>query len=203
MVVMEAVMDPSGAGEEIDRAVLRVRAGDRDAYRTVVAACEARLRIQVAAILPQVAAVEDVVQKTLVIGFFRLDQYRIGTSFMGWISTIARYQALNERRRWLSERSFKQRLKAERAIDLALYQNDEPGAFGHEPLFAQLGECLGALGEQAAAVVRCHYLEEQPIGEIAARYERSTDWVHLVLHRARRALRACLMAKQGAERHGH
>ncbi len=195
-------MPPEPSDEDIDLSVERVRAGDRDAFRTIIAACEVPLRVLVAAILPQVAAVDDVVQKSLVIAFFRLDQYQLGSSFMSWVATIARYQALNERRRWLAEHAFKQRLRAERQLDQALYQDEDPGFLGREPLRAQLDACLGALRDQAAEIVRAHYLEQVPVAELAARYGRSGDWVHLVLHRSRRALRACLLAKHGATPHG-
>ena len=131
--------------EEVDRAIVLVREGDRDAFRIVIAACEAQLRMVVAAILPQVAAVDDVVQKTLVVAFFRLDQYQLGTSFMGWVITIARYQALNERRRWLAERSFKDRLRADHRLDQVLYQSDEATAFANPCLHDQLNACLSGL----------------------------------------------------------
>ena len=186
----------------IEQAITRVRAGDRDAFRVVIAACEGQLRMLVAAILPQLTAVDDVVQKTLVIAFFRLDQYEAGTSFMAWIATIARYQALNERRRWLAERSFKQRLSAEHRLEQAVFHGDDPGPFGQEPLVSQLSGCIAALREQAGEIVKAHYLDQERIEDIAARYGRSTDWVHLVLHRARKALRTCLTAKLRLETHG-
>jgi RNA polymerase sigma-70 factor (ECF subfamily) len=194
-------MSASPQDAEIDQAIVRVRAGDKDAFREVIAACEAHLRLIVAAILPQVGAVDDVVQKTLVVGFFRLDQYELGTSFMAWITTIARYQALNERRRWLAERSFKERLRADQRLEQTLHHGDEVAAFAHEGLGEKLDACLAGLRQQVADIVRAHYLEEQRIEDIAARYGRSNDWVHLVLHRARKALKVCLMSKLRSDGH--
>lgn len=188
-------MPGSPQDEEIDQAITRVRAGDREAFRDVIAACESHLRLIVAAILPQVGAVDDVVQKTLVVAFFRLDQYELGTSFMAWVTTIARYQALNERRRWLAERSFKDRLRSDQQLEQTLNHGDEVAVFAREGLSAQLDACLGGLRQQVADIVRAHYLEEQRIEDIAAKYGRSNDWVHLVLHRARKALKTCLLSK--------
>ena len=194
---------PSTTNDDgIDQAIVRVRNGDREAFRVVIAACEGQLRMLVAAILPQLAAVDDVVQKTLVIAFFRLDQYESGTSFMAWVTTIARYQALNERRRWLAERSFKQRLSADHRLEHAVFHGDDPGPFGQEPLVSQLSGCIAALREQAGEIVKAHYLDQERVEDIAARYGRSTDWVHLVLHRARKALRSCLTAKLRLDTHG-
>ena len=193
---------PNPDHDGIELAITRVRGGDREAFRVVITACEGPLRALVAAILPHLSAVDDVVQKTLVIAFYRLDQYQAGTSFMAWIATIARYQALNERRRWLAERSFKQRFSAEHQLTQALYHGDDPGTFGSEPLAAQLAGCIATLREQAGEIVKAHYLDQEKIEDIAARYGRSSDWVHLVLHRARKALRSCLTAKLGVDGHG-
>ncbi len=194
-------MSDASSDREIDQAIAQVRAGDREAFRTVIAVCESHLRMIVAAILPQVGAVDDVVQKTLVVGFFRLDQYELGTSFMAWITTIARYQALNERRRWLAERSFKDRLRVDQRLDQVLHHGDEVGSFVHEGLQDQLNACLSGLRDQVADIVRAHYLEQVAIEDLAVRYGRSPDWVHLVLHRARKALRSCLLAKQRSDGH--
>ena len=54
---------------------------------------------------------------------------------------------------------------------------------------------------QVADIVRAHYLEEQRIEDIAVKYGRSNDWVHLVLHRARKALKTCLMSKLRVDGH--
>jgi RNA polymerase sigma-70 factor, ECF subfamily len=186
---------------EIDQAIARVRAGDREAFRDVIAACEAHLRMIVAAILPQVGAVDDVVQKTLVVAFFRLEQYELGTSFMAWVTTIARYQALNERRRWLAERSFKDRLRTDSQLEQTLNYGDEVAVFAREGLSDQLNTCLAGLRQQVADIVRAHYLDEQRIEDIAAKYGRSPDWVHLVLHRARKTLKACLVSKLRMDGH--
>lgn len=195
------LMPGSPQDDEIDQAITRVRAGDREAFRDVIASCESHLRMIVAAILPQVGAVDDVVQKTLVVAFFRLEQYELGTSFMAWVTTIARYQALNERRRWLAERSFKDRLRTDQKLDQALHHGDEVAGFAREGLQDQLSTCLAGLRDQVADIVRAHYLEDQRIEDIAAKYGRSSDWVHLVLHRARKALRTCLLTKLRMDGH--
>ena len=188
--------------DDIEAAIVRVRAGDREAFRVVIAACEGQLRALVAAILPNLSTVDDVVQKTLVVAFYRLDQYQAGTSFMAWVATIARYQALNERRRLLAERSFKSRFSADHQLTQALYHGDDPGTFGAEPLATQLAGCIANLREQAGEIVKAHYLDQETIETIAARYGRSNDWVHLVLHRARKALRSCLTEKLRMDGHG-
>jgi RNA polymerase sigma-70 factor (ECF subfamily) len=184
---------------EVDEAVGRVLAGDREAYRVVIEACESRLRMLVAGVLPEAAAVEDVVQQAFLVAYGKLASYRLGTGFLAWIATIARYEALNERRRWLSERSLRKRygdeLRIEQAVGPALEEATAPDAL----LVARLHDCIGGLRERAGAVLRAHYFEHQGNEAIAERHGRDLGWVRLVLHRARQALADCLRAKGAVE----
>jgi RNA polymerase sigma-70 factor (ECF subfamily) len=183
--------------EEIDLAVRRVRAGDREAYRAVIETCEMRLRLIVAGILPNPAAVEDVVQQAFVLAYAKLDQYQTGTGFMAWLATIARYEALNERRRWVNEHAFKRRYGQELRIEQAALAAPELGGTLDEATVAGLHACIDGLQGRAAAVVRAHYFEAQANEDIASRHGRNPAWVRLVLHRARQALADCLKAKHG------
>jgi RNA polymerase sigma-70 factor, ECF subfamily len=189
------IPDPLQA--RIDEAVTRVRQGDRDAYRAVIEICEARLRLVVAGVLPDGSLVEDVVQQAFVLAYTKLDQYQTGTGFIAWIATIARYEALNERRRWLSERSMRNRYGAELRIEQALGETPEPLAGLDTATVAGLHACIEALQGRAAAVVRAHYFDNRDNEAIATEHGRNAAWVRLVLHRARTALADCLKLKHG------
>ncbi len=189
-------VDPQQA--EIDAAIRRVRAGDRDAFRTVIACCETRLRVAVAPMLPDSATVEDVVQQAFVAAFRKLDQYQTGTGFMSWIATIARYEALNERRRWMTERSFKRRYLDEMRIELSAGEApNELWDGADQALVGHLHHCIDALRDRAAEVVRAHYFDLVPNEDIAQAHGRNTAWVRLVLHRARLAIAECLKGRPG------
>ncbi|MBA3938236.1 MAG: sigma-70 family RNA polymerase sigma factor [Planctomycetes bacterium] len=183
----------------IDEAVHQVRRGDREAYRAIVEACESRLRVLVAPVLPDPATVEDVVQQTFVTAYRKLDQYQTGTGFMAWIATIARYEALNERRRWITERSFRRRYGDEVRIEQFL-EDDlvEASAEWDEGMVERLHHCIGGLQERTAAVVKAHYFQLQDNHDIAAAHGHDAAWVRLVLHRARLAIASCLKAQRGA-----
>ena len=184
---------------QVDDAVGKVLSGDREAYRVVIEACESRLRMLVAGVLPEAAAVEDVVQQAFLVAYGKLAQYTPGTGFLAWIATIARYEALNERRRWISERSLRKRygdeLRIEQAIGPALEEATAPDAL----LVARLHDCIGGLRERAGEVLRAHYFENQGNEVIAERHGRDLGWVRLVLHRARQAIADCLRAKGAVE----
>jgi RNA polymerase sigma-70 factor (ECF subfamily) len=185
------------AQQLIDLAVQRVRGGDRDAYRTVIDLCETRLRLVVAGVVPDASVVEDIVQQAFVLAYTKLSSYQIGTGFVPWIATIARYEALNERRRWLADRSLRQRYANEQRIEMAV--GNEPTTLeGFEQTTIDgLHACIDALQGRAAAVVKSHYFSNQSNEAIAEEHGRTPAWVRLVLHRARNALADCLKSKHG------
>lgn len=188
---------PDPLQARIDEAVARVRLGDREAYRAVIEICEARLRLVVAGVLPDSSQVEDVVQQAFVLAYTKLDQYQSGTGFIAWIATIARYEALNERRRWLSERSMRNRYGAELRIEQSLGATPEPLEGLDNATVAGLHACIEALQGRAAAVVRAHYFDNRDNEAIAVEHGHNPAWVRLVLHRARTALADCLKLKHG------
>jgi RNA polymerase sigma-70 factor (ECF subfamily) len=183
----------------IDTAVRAVRNGDREAFRAIIEACETRLRVCVAPLLPDPSSVEDVVQQAFVTAYRKLDQYQVGTGFINWIVTIARYEALNERRRWLSEHSFKRRYQDEVRIESAIASSLDDQRLDSDPaLVERLHVCIDALRDRAATVVRDHYFRQMPNEAIAESHGRNPAWVRLVLHRARIAIADCLKIKSGA-----
>jgi RNA polymerase sigma-70 factor (ECF subfamily) len=195
----ETMFDPDQLQSGIDAAVRAVRGGDREAFRGVIEACETRLRVCVAPLLPDPGTVEDVVQQAFVTAYRKLDAYQLGTGFISWIVTIARYEALNERRRWLSEHSFKRRYQEEARIETAVFSGGGDLALDSDPaLVERLHGCIDGLRERAAVVVRDHYFRQLPNEAIAASHGRNPAWVRLVLHRARLAIADCLKLRSGA-----
>jgi RNA polymerase sigma-70 factor, ECF subfamily len=81
------------------RAIGAVLAGDREAYRQIITACEAKVRIVLAAILPVQDMVDDIAQEVFVTAYGKLRDYEPGSDFVAWLKAIARNLALNERRR--------------------------------------------------------------------------------------------------------
>jgi RNA polymerase sigma-70 factor (ECF subfamily) len=180
---------------DIDAAVEAVRRGDRNRYRHVVEACEAPVRVVVAAILPDGAPVDDVVHEAFLTGFLKLGDYTAGTDFVAWMKQIARNTAHNERRRFTRHQQMKRRARG--AIEeLVAPAVDELMAAdrGGEAL-AALRDCVAALGEPARGLVQRHYFEGAAYADLARAAGRTAAWVRLVLFRARLALGRCLAYK--------
>jgi Sigma-70 region 2 len=95
------------------RAIGAVLAGDREAYRQIITACEAKVRIVLAAILPVQDMVDDIAKEVFVTAYGKLRDYEPGSDFVAWLKAIARNLALNERRRWFRHARFRDKLHAE------------------------------------------------------------------------------------------
>lgn len=190
--------DPLAPDAGLDAAVAAVRGGEREAYRQVVTTCEARVRLVIAAILPDSDGVDDLAQEVFVTAYGKLDAYRPGTDFSAWIKAIARNLALNERRRRLRQNRFRDRFGLELETVLSPVIEARGERFG-DGVFEALRDCLGRLENPAQGVTEAYYLREESTGSIARRLGRTDGWVRLILFRARAALAACLHAKGVAE----
>jgi RNA polymerase sigma-70 factor (ECF subfamily) len=178
----------------LDRLIESVLAGDRDSYRDVIVLCEAKVRIVLAAILPDSSVVDDLAQEVFVTAFTKLQSYRAGTDFELWLKAIARNLALNERRRWLRNARFKDKFQAE--VETALEPAITAFAEGYEgTVLEALRECLQRLEQPSRAITEDFYYHDLSSEQIAARLGRKGGWVRLILFRARAALAACLQTK--------
>lgn len=179
---------------QIDQTVSEVLLGNRERYREVIALCEAKVRVVLAAIVPDIDSVDDLAQEVFVTAHAKLEAYRPGTDFYAWIKAIARNLAYNERKRHLRSLDFKQRYRAH--IERTLEADLAPLAAGiGDEVFGALRECVAHLKERAREIVRAFYLGGRSSRQIAAEQGRTAQWVRLVLYRSRTSLADCLRQK--------
>ncbi|MBM3883100.1 MAG: sigma-70 family RNA polymerase sigma factor [Verrucomicrobia bacterium] len=186
---------PSGADPAYDALVATVLGGDLKAYRQIVERCEAKVRVILAAMLPDREGVEDLAQEVFVTTYAKLRDYRPGTDFEAWIKAITRNLALNERRRWLRYEGFKQKFQAEMETVLDPLVTEATGRFeGH--VIEALRDCLGQLRDHARRITEDFYYRGHKTDLIAQNLNRTAGWVRLTLFRARAALADCLHLKR-------
>lgn len=176
---------------DIDAAVARILAGDKDAYRAIIERCEARVRVILAAILPREVAVEDVAQEVFVTVFLKLAEYRIGTNFDAWIGTIARNHARNELRKWIRRHQSTERYRAH-VEDFFGERLDAITERGDDGILASVRTCMSRLAGVAGKVVHAFYVQNLSGRDIAKSYGKTEGWVRLVLYRARQMIARCL-----------
>ncbi len=187
---------PKAPGPETgyDGLVTMVLGGDLQAYRQVVERCEAKVRVILAAMLPDQESVDDLAQEVFVTAYSKLGDYRSGTDFEAWIKAITRNLALNERRRWLRYEGLKQEFHAEMEVALDPLVAEATGRFGGHVIEA-LRDCLGQLRPRASQITEAFYFRGHTTEVIAQSLSRPAGWVRLTLFRARAALANCLHLK--------
>ncbi len=172
--------------DSVDEAVLRVRRGERSAYRVIVEAHQAGVRAAIAAHGIPSADVDDLAQDTFVFAFERLSDYTPGTSLGAWLKTIGRYKAMA----YLdaARREARNRQNALRYfLDGKLREREAEAG----PMAERLDHCLGTLNRRQAGILRRRY-EGVPLSEIAEDLSVSVDAVKMLLLRLRRGLKKCL-----------
>jgi RNA polymerase sigma-70 factor (ECF subfamily) len=179
---------------QLDRSVEAVLSGDREAYRDVIAQCEANVRVVLAAIVPDVQSVDDLAQEVFVTAYAKLSEFQLGRDFRLWIKGIARHLALNERRRWFRNVRFRGRFEAEieRTLDPLITGFGE--AYEGNVLEA-LRACLAELESPSRTLVEEFYFQELSSDQIARRLGKKAGWVRVALFRARSSLGLCLEKK--------
>jgi RNA polymerase sigma-70 factor (ECF subfamily) len=136
------------------------------------------------------ADADDLLQEVSNILWEKFDEYDPKRPFRAWALGVARYEALEWRRR----QARSSRLLSPEAIDalteVAIDASPEPDGFQ-----ATLRECVDQLTPDWSRIVRLTYQESLSIKEVAEWIDRSVAAVEMILVRARRALKACVERK--------
>jgi len=179
---------------DVEEAVREVRQGRVEAYRQVIALTESKVRLVLLSILPDRAAVDDGAQEVYVLAYQKLAEYVAGTHFDSWVKEIARNWALRERRDWLRRQAATRRYRVDLEQELEKSLVEASRRTGAEALDA-VRDCVGQLEGSARSLLEEHYWQGTPCEAIAKARGRSTEWVWVVLHRARALVVQCLKLK--------
>src|ERR1051325_11138963 len=113
---------------EIERARERVRGGNIEDYRTIVAAYHQRLRGAVAGLCPPGVEADEIAQLSFIEAFRNLNRYEAGTNFFSWLCAIARNRLLAEckriQRQSRNQQSYLNRVISERLLILCSEQTE-------------------------------------------------------------------------------
>jgi len=179
---------------ELERNLAMVCSGNPEAYRDVIAACELRVRLVIASILPDREGVDDVAQEVFLKAYQKLGDYTPGTDFLAWISSLARQMAFNARKVRLRNVAMKHRYRAE-VLQHCDSESELLAASTQAELFDALRACKDQLDGHARTLTEDFYFHGRSSVELARAHQREEGWVRLVLFRARQALSECLQRK--------
>lgn len=142
-------------------------------------------------LLPDQAAVDDVVQETFLAVTKLSSRFESGTSFPKWACSIARFKVMEYRR------GFRRlcTLSPETVDALAV----SPDALDEDPRRDHLEACLRQLPNRTLAALRQRYEDDHKPPQIAELLGWSLETVYATLSRARALLRDCIRQRMTGE----
>jgi RNA polymerase sigma-70 factor (ECF subfamily) len=171
--------DPSAAQQRFLSLFLR---SEREVFRYV------------AALVPNVADAEDIVQQTALVLWEKFDAYDPGQPFTPWACRFA----LNKTRQWLERRQRWQRLlEGGLAEELALRREELLPQF--DVRLGHLEKCLGKLPAEQLSLVEGYYYRRDGIEQLAANSGRTVAATYKLLQRVRQALQVCIQKAAAPE----
>lgn len=176
--------------EELDRLVIKVQNGDREAFAEVVFLIRRELRIFLSAHASSIDMIEDVLQSALVTCYENIAKYEPRGTFLSWVKGISRNLLLKElkaRSRCVpAEDGFLERIVAESALA------STQGVENEEEYVERLRDCLAKLPGQSRIMIQQRYYNRLSVREMANIHQRTETWTAVALFRIRETLRECM-----------
>jgi len=164
--------DPSAAQQRFLSLFLR---SEREVFRYV------------AALVPNVADAEDIVQQTALALWEKFDAYDPNQPFTPWACRFA----LNKAKQWIERRQRWQAL-LERGLAEELAQRREELRPELEIKLKHLEGCLNKLPDEQRSVVEGYYYRREGIDKLAEHSGRTVAATYKTLQRVRQALQVCI-----------
>ncbi|MBK8001505.1 MAG: sigma-70 family RNA polymerase sigma factor [Verrucomicrobia bacterium] len=165
--------------------------GDREAFGILVERYQRTLYYFVVGKVADDTEAKDIVQRTFVLAFQNLSDFRAGESFYAWLKGIALNHCRNEWRRYQSQARLARRLLEEKRAELELASFDAHANEG-ERRIAALRHCLEQLGPQEQSVIEMRFVQELPLLAIGEELGRGAEAARLFLYRIRQRLANCV-----------
>lgn len=167
------------------------RLDDRDAaqqrFLSLFLRSEREVFRYVAALVPNVADAEDIVQQTALALWEKFDAYDPNLPFTPWACRFA----LNKTRQWIERRQKWQAL-LENGLAEELAQRREELRPEMELRLKHLEGCVGKLPEEQRALVEGYYYRRDGIEKLAESSSRTVAATYKTLQRVRQALQNCI-----------
>lgn len=173
--------------------ILRVKAGDVDAFEPLVDRYLANVRAYLALRAPAVHLVDELAHETFVYAFRNIGDFTAGTSLLHWLRAIACNLLRAETQRFSREQANQSRFAEAQSLDHGSGES-LPGESDEAELLRQ---CVEELSGTMRALVSLKYRQERSSEQIAQELKRSTAWVWTMLFRVRQQLKACIQRKLG------
>ena len=178
--------------------IAAVRAGDSEAFAALVERYQRTLYYFVVGKVVDDTEAKDIVQKTFVVAFQNLEDFRSGASVFPWLKGIALNHCRNEWRRYQSQARLAGRLLEEKRAELELASFDlRPDE--DDRRLAALRQCLEQLSPHEQAVVESRFVQELPLSAIGEQLGRGAEAARMFLYRIRQRLADCVKKRLSLE----
>jgi RNA polymerase sigma-70 factor (ECF subfamily) len=174
-----------------DRLIAAVGAGDKDAFSGLVERYQRSLYYFVVGKVAEDTEAKDIVQKTFVVAFQRLTEFRRNESFFAWLKGIALNHCRNEWRRYQNQARLAGRLLEEKRAELELAALETQSDEG-ENRVAALRQCLEQLDSEEQSAIELRFVQELPLAKIGQQLGRGAEATRLLLYRIRQRLADCV-----------
>ncbi|HTI70278.1 MAG TPA: sigma-70 family RNA polymerase sigma factor [Candidatus Limnocylindria bacterium] len=141
----------------------------------------------VAALVPNVADAEDIVQQTAMALWAKFDDYDPALPFTPWACRFA----LNKARQWI-ERHQRWRTLLDGGLAEELARRREEMAPELETRLKRLENCLTRLPKEQRTLVEGYYYRREEISQLASQAGRTVVSTYKALQRTRHLLQACI-----------
>jgi RNA polymerase sigma-70 factor (ECF subfamily) len=178
--------------------IASVRAGESDKFGALVERYQRTLYYFVVGKVVDDTEAKDIVQKTFVVAFQNLAEFRVGESFYAWLKGIALNHCRNEWRRYQSQARLAGRLLEEKRAEIELAAFDSRPEDGERRL-AALRQCLQQLSPHEQSIIESRFVQELPLAAIGEQLGRGTEAARLLLYRIRQRLADCVKKRLSLE----
>lgn len=163
------------------------RAAAQQRFLSLFLRSEREIFRYVAALVPNVADAEDIVQQTAVALWEKFDAYDPAQPFTPWACRFA----LNKARQWV-ERHQRWRALLENGLAEELMRRREELRPDLEAKLGRLEGCLERLPKDQRSLVKGYYYRRTGIAELAGESGRTEAATYKALQRIRQTLQACI-----------
>ncbi len=130
---------------------------------------------------------DDILQETVKIMWNKFDQFKSGTNFLAWSTTIAYYRILEFRR---------QKSRNKIIFDDQVFENLQYQALSQtqdsDEYLVYLKHCLNKLKESDQVIIKMRYTNGSTLQQIASQLGRTFQSVHRSICRIQGLLRECI-----------
>ncbi len=179
-----------GTNKDIDEVITAVLAGQVDCFAEIIRCYQSQVVMVVASMLFERQEVEELVQRTFIKAFERLDQYKPAHDLLYWLKEIARNEVRQYLRAEYRQKKHLENYAAQRERLLTAANNI------FEDDVAALRQCTETLNKKTQELFELRYQKDFSIDDLCEVTGRSRAAIEKAMTRARAYLHDCIGHKR-------